>query len=644
MKIELRELTLNNFMGAKNQTINFSKNTEIMGQNASGKTRIFNAWNWLLFGKDSEDRKDFNIKTLNANNEPIHRVDYSVSGILSVDARDNKFQRIYREKWIKKRGEEDQEFAGHETVYFINDVPHKASEYQQKVESLMREDLFKLITNPMYFNALGWQARRDLLFEIAGELRDSDVAKANADLNEFLVMLNGKSLKDFKIELAFKKKKLNEELSQIQPRTDEVTRAIQPEPDYKQIQADISKYNTRISEIDALITSDAEKFNKANEENQRKQNRIYELRKQVNELYFLDKSKAENGNLELEAKRLRLTNSIHQLNADNNGFKDRIEVLKSRKSALENENNSYRKDWTTVNESKLTFNENEFVCPACSRPFESDDIEAKKSEMMQQFNNSKIAKLESITNIGKKNAAEIAKINEEITKLALQVTGYSVTIDKYQKEAAEIIITKDPILPDNPQIKILQEEINITEGLIKPIVKTDNSELTKEKSEINDALDELKKALNVKEQNARTRTRITELDAQQKQLSQQIADLEKLEFQYEKFIKAKINMTEERVNGLFSLVKFKLYENLINGGMQEICDALVNGVPYSDVNGAGKIQAGLDIINALSKHYDCYAPVIIDNRESCTEIPEMECQVISLYVDPTCKELKIINQ
>jgi AAA15 family ATPase/GTPase len=142
MKITLTQLRLQNFKGAKDQTIDFTDRTSIYGQNASGKTRIFDAFAWLLFGKDSDDRKDFNIKCLDSNNEPIHRVETSVSGILYIDSRKLTLQRIYKEKWQKKRGEETAEFNGHETLFFVNEVPHTMTEYQDKINDIIPENIF----------------------------------------------------------------------------------------------------------------------------------------------------------------------------------------------------------------------------------------------------------------------------------------------------------------------------------------------------------------------------------------------------------------------------------------------------------------------------------------------------------------------
>lgn len=643
MKVKLLKVTLRNFKGAKHQTVDFSDLTAIYGMNASGKTRIFDAFTWLLFGKDSEDKKDFNIKTLDENNEPIHKVETSVVGVLSIDGRGMILERIYKEKWIKKRGEEISEFAGHETLYFINEVPHQMKEYQEKVNDILPESIFKQVTNPLYFNSvMKWNERREMLTKMVGDITDSDVIAANPDLKAFYDAITGKSFEGYKKEIAAKKKLLKESLQTIPARIDEVSRAIQTEPDYNQLQHEIKTYNEKVAQIDTQLTSESERFDRANKEQVRKQNRIYELEAKVKELQFQDLSKVEESTHELKVKKIRLSSEVSQLKADIASLKDRIENLKAREAELVKENNSHRKDWSEINESSLTFNENEFICPTCKRQFEADDIEAKKAEMQTSFNRSKTVKLEAITNIGKKNAAEIQKIREDIDKLTVQIAGYSYSLSIKQKEHDEMVIPEKPEIVQNPQVKILQDEIEITRGLMQPI-KINNTDLIAEKKNIGIRLDELKKQLNIKEQNESLKARKRELIEVEKSQNQQIADLEKLEFQCEAFTRAKIDMIEQKVNSMFSIVRFKMFNKLINGGTEETCEALINGVPYPDANNAAKIQAGLDIIKTLSRHYDVYAPVFIDNRESVTEIPNMDCQVVSLYVDPTKKELEVIN-
>lgn len=643
MKIEIKKLRLQNFKGARDLTVEFSDRTEIRGMNASGKTRVFDAFTFLLHGKDSDDKKDFNIKCLDKNNEPLHRVDTSVTGLLSVNGRDMKLERIYKEKWVKKRGEETPEFAGHETLFYVNNVPHSMKEYQEKIEGILPESLFKQVTNPIFFNSMKWTERREMLFKMAGQITDQDVIAVNSDLKAFYESITGKTFEEFKKELAAKKKLLKESMQNIPARIDEVSRAIIPDPDYEQVQADIDKYSARITRIDELMASDAEKYNVANQQNQDRQNRVYELRRKINELYANDKMKAESEGQELAHKKTLLENSISNLKSDIAGLNSTLNLLKKHKADIESENDLLRKEWIVINESALIFNEDEFICPACKRPFEVDDIEAKKIEMAASFNSSKTTKLEKIAGEGMTNAAEIKRTEAEITSLVTKITACEVNIEAKQKEFDTLPEAKPAKIPLNPEITRMQDEIKQLEAAQIVVVANDNSELIREKAEINKALDELKKALNIKEQNEKLLSRKTELIASEKLLAQQIADIEKQEFQCDAFTWAKISMIEDKVNSMFTLVKFKMFNGLINGGTEEVCEALVDGVPYIDANSAAKIQSGLDIIRTLSKHYDVYAPVFIDNRESTTEIPDMDCQVISLYVDPAKKELEVVN-
>ena len=98
---------------------------------------------------------------------------------------------------------------------------------------------------------------------------------------------------------------------------------------------------------------------------------------------------------------------------------------------------------------------------------------------------------------------------------------------------------------------------------------------------------------------------------------------------------------EQRINGRFKLVKFKMFEEQINGGKTETCITLINGVPYSDANTASKIQAGIDIINTLSEHYDIKAPIWVDNKESVVKLPYTECQLINLIVSAEDSKLRV---
>ncbi|MGI8600291.1 MAG: ATP-binding protein, partial [Chitinophagaceae bacterium] len=180
MNIILRKLQLTNFKGIKNLSCEFSHETFIYGENATGKTTVMDAFLWLLFGKDSTDRKDFEVKTLDKAGNVIEKTDHEVYALLDVDGRDIELKRVLREKWQKKRGSVEAEFTGNETLYFWNDVPCQQKEFQAKINNLVDESIFKLLTSPLYFNSLPWQNRRDVLIGIAGDVTDAEVLDAMA--------------------------------------------------------------------------------------------------------------------------------------------------------------------------------------------------------------------------------------------------------------------------------------------------------------------------------------------------------------------------------------------------------------------------------------------------------------------------------
>src|SRR5574344_1106915 len=198
MQIKLVKLNIKNFKGIKDYTVDFQgKNTNIFGANATGKTTIFDAFKWLFFDKDSSDRKDFNIKTLDKDNKPIHFLEHCVELVASIDGTETVFKKMLQEKWVKKRGQAEQEFAGHETSYWIDEVPAKKKEYDEKINDLIEEKLFKLITDPQYFNNLTRKEKREILFKIAEiSITDEEILQSKEELQMLLDKLEGRSVED----------------------------------------------------------------------------------------------------------------------------------------------------------------------------------------------------------------------------------------------------------------------------------------------------------------------------------------------------------------------------------------------------------------------------------------------------------------
>lgn len=598
MEIKLFNLRLKNFKGIKELNIDFGgKNTNIYGANATGKTTIFDAFKWLFFDKDSNDRKDFNIKTLDKNNDPIHYLEHEVEATLIVDGQDITFKKMLQEKWVKKRGQEQQEFSGHETNYWIDEVPIKKKDYEEKINSLIPESLFKLITDPSYFNnQLKWTERRELLINISGTtISDDEILDTKEEFKTLKNNMQGRSIEDYKKVVQAKIKDLKQEKETIPVRIDELTNTLITEHDidYDKIEKDKAKANEQLQQIEATMTNiqtkAAENMKIAGELTKAKNElEDFKLKKQTehSQKYSLELVNLENEKNLLESK-------IRNKQTEDSERKLKIEQDQEKKAEL------YKK-WDEVSKLTLEFDPNSFVCPTCKREYDTD----KKEEIKKQF--------EDNFNLHKKSEQEA--INKEGQTINIRLDENTKAREQLQKE-----------------IEILEEKVkNIASG-------EDITNLQNRKAEINEEINKLNKTLNEKETQEKTKERIEELKDKEETISKNIQDLESQQFALEEFTKTKVELLENAINSKFEIVKFRLFDVQINGGLVECCDTLVNGVPYSDVNNAHKILAGLDIISTLIKFYNTSAPIFIDNRESINEIYNMDTQIISLIVTTDSK-------
>ena len=150
-----------------------------------------------------------------------HHLDHEVEGVFKVDGGTLELK-IYREKWVKRRGAAHQEFDGHEVDRFIDGVPVKKGEYTARVEQLAKEDRFKLLTSPVYFNEfLHWEDRRRILLDVCGDVSDADVIKANPELKTLPNILGKHSIDDYRKIITAKRTEINKELNRLPVRIDE---------------------------------------------------------------------------------------------------------------------------------------------------------------------------------------------------------------------------------------------------------------------------------------------------------------------------------------------------------------------------------------------------------------------------------------
>lgn len=629
--MKLTQLNLQNFKGIEFGDFRFTNNTIIRGDNATGKTTVFDALCWLLFGKDSLDRADFQIKTLK-NGEPVHNVNHMVQAAFdNEDGTGFTLKRIYREKYSNPRGGEVK-LTGHTTDYFINDVPSKEKEYKAFINNMINEDVFKLITNPLFFNEqYTWQNRRKLLLEMCGDVDDASVINSKEELKRLTELLNGRSVDEQRKIIASKKTAINKELDMIPVRIDEAVNC-KPTPleAEQKLKDDIATIETAIKQLEedkSVIVNGldgAERTAKIREVKRKLADRKSQL---MNE--HTDKERRLEHEYKLSLVQLQIAES------ERDRYKDREYELDSQIKQEEARIDKLQAEFDDFNQSQF----NKELCPTCGQKLPA----SKYEELQTIFNQSKAVKLEEWQKLIdsakalRQNYIEQKEIMQvKADGMSSQIEELSNTKDTKQKamnEVGEVDLDNDVQVNDlKAELFMLElDEDNTSDDQLKRI----DSEL----SELADKRSTLQTELTKYDVIRDITKRINELEQEQQRLINEKNLVDETAFLLDEFVKAKVEMLEDTINKHFTITTFKMANVLVNGSVEDCCETMVDGVPYRSLNNAARINAGIDIINALTKFYNVTAPVFIDNAEAVTKFVNCNSQTIKLIVDETCKEL-----
>ena len=636
MKIKLRSILIENFKGIKSLDIDFADVTQVFGRNATGKTTIADAFFWLLFDKDSTGSSTFAIRPKDKDGVDIDNLDIKVEGTLDVDGEIITLTKTQKQKWTKHRGSTAPTFEGNVNLYEINSYPAKKSEYEQKIHSLIDESLFKLITNPRTFPSMKWQDQRKVLMEFVSEITDADILDTDAEKYEPIrvdVLAAGadkarekansilKALKKEQIEypvrvdeasrnlsdgeedrsnLVWQKGEVEEELNIIQNERNGLSNASKVVTD---IQSEIMQKRRRMAEIERSAMLQDEKKN-------------LEATKAANDALMAIR-KAENERDVLANKRAFL-----------------LAAIKENEKAKSELAGKYREC------AAKTFPESDTICPTCKRPFEPERI----AELKSSFKANKDKQIEDLNQMGFELKDKIQAAMGEVKQIEQQISGYTSDIDGMNRKWEELRVAADkPIRTDLKTIPEYQElQAGIDELDRKLASLEDQSavreELNNRESAAREKIDAINAALAKIDANERLMERIEQLKAEQRECGQKVADQEQIVYLLDEFVMAKMNLLSDRINAKFKKVRFKLWEQLINGGIKETCTMQINTngsyVDYSDANNAAKIIGGLDVIEALSELYGVEAPIFLDNAEAIDSYntPKTSAQLILLEV------------
>ena len=639
--MKINSIIIQNFKGCKSATYTFDgKNVTISGANGSGKTTIFDSITWLLFGKDSLGNTKFEVRPLDADGNQIDSIEISVAAKFDMEnGKTLELKKVQKQNWVKKRGTENPVLQGNPNSYEIDGYPKSEKEFKDYVNSIINEDLFKMLTNPMYFPNMPWKDQRAVIMKLASKVSDVDIAKKLKKFEPLLDELEkAPSTDDIKAKYQKSINELKKKQTEIPLRIDEANNN-KVDIDVAELELQKNSLNEQISEKKSQI-SDAD-------------NQIKELQKLsdgIMELKFSESDLFRKANESLINKKQSIRSQIDEKNMSlfniSNGIQENDRQITGYQSDIENGVREKNRLLAMLDKiDSEVFDDNTAICPTCRRALSETEIESLKNEFekskAERLANIKKDILEVETDIdnaknmlpkvkqcNEDNLANQKKLEDEVADLEKQLAALPDYVD----------------ISDTEEYKNIQNQIKEKESVMSEISNYEDmrSSVNLEIEDLQSQLIECEKEIAKSQNNVEIDERIAELQAELKEVGIKITSQEKIQYLLDEFIKYKLNKISGSINSMFDGVDFKLFDIQLNGGVKEVCECTVNGVPYGSLNNGHRIVAGLQIIKALQNMYGVYLPIFIDNAESLNDfnIPDMNCQLIKLKVADN-KDLRI---
>ena len=675
MKLKIRSLHMENFKGIKSLDVNFSNKTSIKGQNATGKTTIFDAFTWLLFNKNSAGEEKFNVRPLDKDGHRIDNVEIKVVGVIDVDGKEVELSKVQKQNWVKKRGTDTVTLQGNVNSFEIDGYPKSEADFKAYVSNLAQsEDMFKMLTNPQYFSSLKWKDQRDIMMRLATDVSDVELAQTDAKYAPLLGELEkAPSTDDIRAKFSKALSGWKKKQSEIPVRIDEAEKS--------KIDVDVAEQELAKVDLVRRIAECDKKMENAG-------SALGDLRSKEMQLQFDMSGMEQTMNRELSNKRSIMDAELRDCKNELEHFAVTISLKEKqisdnektitdadaeRKKLGEQYNSEKAKAFDETpylfDESKWIFDESTTVCSLCGQKLPADKIEQLKTDFEERKTKAKAdakrklndSKSDFITqkesNLEEIKAYGFAKKNliEELTK---KNADLQMEIDSLKKQEQGTFTNKEELckllseIPEEADYSQNEEYAKLKarhNEVLAEIEKLESNgvdqvvtDLKAEKADLQSQLDEVNKVIAQAANNVAIDDRIETLRDEQKEIGQKVADQEQMLYLLEEFIRFKLDKVSESINSHFKTVNFKLFEMQLNGGMKDCCECTVNGVPYSTLNSGHRIVAGLDIIRSLSELYGVSVPIFVDNAESLNEfnVPDMDAQLILLSVSED-KQLKV---
>ena len=638
--IRIKSLRLENFKCHKFLLLDFNGgNASIYGDNAAGKTSIYDALTWLLFGKDSKGNgeKNIEIKPLNEYGEVRDRLaETAVEAVILADGEEITLRRTLKEVWTTKRGNTEATYDGNTSEYYIDGVPCKKYVFSEKIDELVSEDTFRLLTSVSHFaDGISWQDRRAVLFNVATVASDDQIMAIEERFRPLAESMGRLSVDDYKKKLVAEKRGYVGAKTEIPARISECEKTIRDVEaiDFVGAKKKLSELQPEKERIDAQIVSI--------ENNNAIETKKLEIREAQLKLTQLNgenaayRSTQSAGSVNLNKIKTDLIIAKGTLDKKKTALKHDTELLDRYEQGIVGARNS----WISV--SKETFEDK--VCPTCGQSLPTEQ-QKKALEAFEIAKRDKLTYIEAQANEHKNNKAvteaRIEAVKKEIEALENNIAALEADIKIAESAKVEV-----HDMPDYAQRKaIIDEEIDVLNGelhdLSQSVFDIKNS-LQNERSLVVQEIQALNSIISRESLLEYTRKRIEELHEDARNAATALDAIEQMLFLIDEYSRYKTKFVEDSINSMFRIARFRLFREQANGGLEDRCDVVYEGVPYINLNSGAKINVGIDIINTLSTAYGVSVPLFVDNAESVTRLEHSNNQIIRLVVSEEDKEIRV---
>lgn len=641
-KIELKRLHLVNFKGVAEATYDFGETTEILGANGTGKSTIYEAYLWVLFDKNPYGGKP-SVRPLDKDNNSNRDIVTEVEAVITADGLPFKVKRTQEEKWTKVRGTGELVCSGLTNTKFFNDVPMADKDYAAKLADIANVDDWFMLSSISIILGMKQDERRRKLQSIAPAFDE------NALMALYPAILKAKaehkSADELKVQVLTEKKKSTELLNMIPARIDEQERS-RVDIDFEFLEDEKKKSMEALAQLEA-------------EEAEIQKGYVVEssltLQTESRQLTAQICAEEESIRDEHMKRKASLTGEIAQLESGIRSDEFKISMAQTdianiKQQLAENKDKiaDLRVKYTETSKTEYQpTHQISTVCPTCGQSLPADKVEAAKAKDYEVWNTRKAETLKDYVKQAEQIKARVLELEKELAYQQELLSEREVSVKTSMESVAKLrekeVILQPRDYSDEVKAAIARrEEIADEIEAMKKNAEDANAEANQRLAEIRGRkqvrqhnIDAINEKLALSGTNKRIDERIAELREEQTKLAQAVADADNVLAQIASYKKKRIDEVEKAVSSLFKMVRWKMYQpNVSNDGEQEICQAIIDGVPYEQQNRATQMNAAVDVINGFSAGLGLNVPLFFDNKESVSDLIETEMQIITMTVIP----------